>query len=210
VRGAWVRPDGPLVPDQRHARDLGCEYLAWDATDPALSKTLAEGNLLDVMRGAGWRVATTRSDAWPGTPNDGRLFGQLLAADLVRLSGPGKQHSTIADIERHDSAYVLAALKEFRSLCPSRYLFWTMEPLQFGPAWVTDALVSYIRSAPYTWVVPQLYRGESVPVERRPVSERACHAEIGARGLPPTKIMSYYARWEERWDGWLFDLVNVR
>ena len=196
MKAAYVRPGGPLFPDQEKAKRVGLEQFFWDATDPQIQ----DGAVLKAMRAAGWKVGTTRDPGWTNT-TDPKAFAALLSGDITRLAGPGVQHSVIADIEAHDSAYVLAVLQEFRRLRPGRFIFWTLEPLQGG--WWSGDLSAWIASDSQTWVVPQLYRGNMAPV-----SERAVIADLPFP-LRSDQMLAYYDRYEGAFNGIIFDWAAV-
>lgn len=202
MKAAYVRPGGPQFPDQDKARRLGVDSFIWDATDPAPPLGLA--GVLGGMRGAGWKVGITRDPVWENYRKAPEGFARQCSDDLTRLGRDGEQCFMVMDIERHDAAYVGEAIAEFKRVRPGRFLYWTMEPLQFAPSWVTDGLVTYLRALPNFWLVPQLYRGGM-----EPVSERACVDEIAARGISRGRILSYYGRFEERFNGVLFDFANI-
>ena len=196
MRAAYVNPGGAAVPDQQKARLMGVDQFVWDATDPVPPIGLAA--LLVTMSGAGWKVSinrNTRNDEWPDSETDPVLFGRQCSKDLTRLQRDGgRQCSVVMDIEGHDSAWILAALRAFRSVRPGRFLYWTLEPLQAG--WMTPALRDFVNLDPFTWIVPQKYRGTMAPV-----SERACIENLTAVGFNELKVKVYYDRWEEAFDG---------
>lgn len=199
MRAAYVNPGGPNVPDQAKARLMGVDQFVWDATDPVAPFGLAA--LLVTMSGAGWKVAVnrnTRNELWPDSETDAVKFGQQLSGDLTRLQRDGgRQCSVVADIEGHDSDWILAALRAFRAKRPGRFLYWTLEPLQAG--WMTPALRDFVNHDPLTWIVPQKYRGSMAPV-----SERAVVDNLTSAGFTDAKVKVYYPHWEEDFDGIVF------
>src|SRR6266545_3687525 len=175
MTGAWVRPGGPLFPDQEKGRRIGLQQFFWDATDKGIDpRTNGGTDVLELMRKAGWKVGITRDPTWDGYNITPEAWGLKLSDDLTRLGCDRKQCSVIADIEVHDSDWILRALKSFRAKRPNRYLYWTMEPFQGGIISVT--LVAWINADPNCWVVPQKYRGDM-----RPVSENACIEDLMLR-----------------------------
>jgi hypothetical protein len=202
VRGAWVRPGGGTFPDQQKARGFGVDQFFWDATDPAADHPKKLPGVLDDMRKAGWKVGITRDPQWDGYSHPFGWYGAQLSKDITDLGCDGKQCSAVLDGEVHDSNRILAELKAFRKLRPGRFLYWTMEPKQGGI--MSDELIAWINNDPLTWVVIQKYRNRM-----QPVSERAVIDDLRARGLREDKILVYYERYEEGFEGIIFDIANA-
>ncbi len=206
VKAAWVRPDGPMFPDQDKARRLGVDQFFWDANDPAPDHPRHLAGVLDDMRGAHWKVGITRNmrnSEWPDSATDPVEFGFQLSKDLTRLGCDGKQCSVIADLETHDMLWVHGALAAFRSKRPGRFLYWTLEPQQGGL--LPSSLVEGINADPLTWICVQKYRGGM-----QPVSERFVIDNLKGAGVLEEKILVYYDRSEEGFEGILFDFANLR
>jgi len=175
---------------------MGVDQFVWDAVDTVPPIGLAA--LLVTMSGTGWKVSVnrnTKNDEWPDSETDPVLFGRQLSKDLTRLQRDGgRQCSVVMDVEQHDPAWVLAAIKAFRQVRPGRYLYWTMEPLQAG--WMTRELRDAVNLDPLTWIVPQMYRGSMAPVSERVVVDNLTNA-----GFLDSKVKVYYDRWCEGFDG---------
>jgi hypothetical protein len=205
VHAAWVRPGGAVFPDQAKGRLLGVDQFFWDANDPCPGHKDHLAGVLDDMRRALWKVGITRNmrnALWPDSETDPVKFGLQLSKDITRLGCDGKQCSAIADLETHDMGWVLAALKAFRAARSGRFLYWTLEPKQGGI--IPSELAAWINNDPLTWVVVQKYRGGM-----QPVSERAVLDDLQFAGIRLDKILVYYERYEEGFEGILFDFANV-
>jgi hypothetical protein len=184
------------------ARGWGVDQFFWDATDPAADHPKKLPGVLDDMRKAGWKVGITRDPRWDNYSHPAGWYGTQLSKDLTDLGCDGKQCSCVFDGEIHDSNRILAEIKAFRKLRPGRFLYWTLEPRQGGI--ISDELVAFINNDPLTWVVPQKYRGGM-----QPVSERIVVNDLRARGLGEDKILVYYERYEEGFEGIIFDIANA-
>ncbi len=201
MRANYVNPGGPAVPDQAKARLMGVDQFFWDATDPVAPDGLP--SLLTVMRAAGWKVGINRNmrnELWPDSPTDPVAFARKLSDDLTRLGCNGKQCSLLPNAETHDMDWVFTMLRALRGLRPGRYIYWALEPLQGGLMPVT--LRDFINRDPFTWAVPEAYRGTMAPV-----SERAVVNDLTLRGLVDAKVKVYYGSWCEDFDGILYNVV---
>jgi hypothetical protein len=205
MKAAYVRPGGPLYPVKRDTfKQLGGQQFFWDANDPAIQPPAI---VLSGMRQAKWMVGTTRDPSWTSPLPDPITFAEMLVSDLARLAGKGIQHSTIADIEGQHAEYAHTVRVNFRALAPGRYFYWTFEPFQGGA--IPEHVAEGFNTDPYSWMVPQLYFGESVPAGERPVSERAVLNDLEQTTIHDSKVKCYYDRYEAGWEGVLFDWTNI-
>lgn len=178
----------------------GIDTLYYDATDDQVDSAF-----LDELRGLKIKVGVTRDPVWGNL--DAVTLARTMDADLARLGSANKQCYMIADIEamwQRGSAYVLAWLKEWRSLRPSRITAWTTEPFQGGT--ISDELVGKINTDPNLIVVPQLYFAGMVDaVESRVV------LDLAQRRIRPDRIYPYYDAEDMpgAFDGLVFDFNKL-
>lgn len=198
MKAALVLRGGPKVPDLTKAQNLGINRLYWEAEDPQL-----DASLLDAVRAKGFSVGIMRDPHWNGdTPE---ILAARLSKDLDRLGSTSKQCAVIADIEVHDSAYLLSWLHNWRIIRPTRETAWTMEPFQGG--WFSPALVSAINADPNIAVVPQGYYGDM-----RRVNHDQLRCDILARGVNCVRYKAFYADVPGNgyWDGIAWDLAQIK
>jgi hypothetical protein len=102
------------------------------------------------------------------------------------------------DIETHDVAYILAFLKRWRELRPTRTTDWTLEPFQGGLFTPADAI--HIAAANVR-VIPQLYFGDMAPA----AADRVALNLVLASFLP-MRLFGFYdaAALPGRWEGYAF------
>src|SRR5215471_14996492 len=209
MRSTWVRPGGPLFPDRTKAKAWALDGFIWNANDKTIKPQTPKGAspVLDPMRAEGWKIGinrNTHNEEWPDSPTDAAQFAAKMSQDITDLNQNGKQCFVVFDGEMHNADWNLGVLQEFYRLRNGRYLYWTMEPKQFGPGWVTPALISWINRCPLLWIVIQLYRSQM-----QPVSERVCVDQAIAAGVAPGKILAYYDRYEEDLNGIVYDYENA-
>ena len=203
MRATWVRPGGPLIPDQQKAKLMGIDQFFWDSKDPAAPIGLPA--LLVTMRGNGWKVGInrgTRSPQYPDSELDPAAFGRQLSQDLTDVQTNGQQCSVIANAETHDMDWIERMIRAFAAARPGRYLYWALEPLQAGL--ITVTLRDLINGNPHVWIVPEMYRGTMSPV-----SERAVVNNLLQGGFHEDKVKVYYDRWYEDFDGIVYDYTNA-
>ena len=188
---AFVNPGGPQVPDLAKAKRYGITRLYWQANDPQIS-----AGLFLAIRERGLEVGIMRDPSWNhASATD---LARTLDADLVRLGSSNSQCAVLADIEYHDPAYIVAFLREWRDLRPSRMTGWTLEPHQGG--WFTPFLVRMLMQAKVT-VFPQAYLGNEAPTD---IDLTRC--DLIERGLPRGLVAATYSalKLPYAWDGIAF------
>jgi hypothetical protein len=206
MRGAQIHPGGALFPDRTKMKAWALDSLVYQANDKNLW-TPDHKSVLDLMRAESYKIGllrNTRNAEWPDSPLDPTELGQKMSQDITDFGQDGKQCFQVFDGEIHDSLYILKTLMAFRAKRSGRFLYWTMEPKQFGWAWIEQSLIDYINADPYLWIIIQLYRSQM-----QPVSERVCVDQAMMRGIKPGKILCYYDRYEEDFNGVIYDYANA-
>jgi len=195
-------------PNQAKARAAGADRLGFQADDPRLAWKETGSNIpfLEKIRANGWSLFLSRS-LWGYTGSPAGM-AQLFYMDMARLdmlptaAHKARQCALNADLESDDPAWVLATLMEIRRLLSGRGLTWSHQPIKGGI--YSDALVDFINGDSMVTVAPFLYRNDMTPV-----SERWAVNDLINRGIRPSKILPYYGRKCEGWDGFLYDLAQI-
>lgn len=195
-------------PDQAKAHRLGVDRLGFQADDPRLAwKSLGSTgtSFLEMLRMNGWSLYLSRS-LWGMTSPS--AIAQAFVDDMRRLDmlptaqHPARQCALNADLESDDAAFILSTLMRIRALLPGRGLTWSFQPHKGGI--MSDALVDFINNDRMVTVAPFTYRNDMTPC-----SERWVVDDLVGHGIKPAKVLPYYSRWAEGWDGFLYDLENI-
>lgn len=135
---------------------------------------------------------------------DAPTLAHTADADLFHVATAQAHPAYRFDIERHDPAYLLAWLREWRALRPTRATEWTLEPRQRG--WFTPELISTLRLDVHLTVIPQTFRGRM-----QPVAQDAVWRELAAALVPTQVKLCYDAQHgaPEAMDGFLFTLERL-
>lgn len=167
-----------------------------------------KGSVLDGVRSHGFKLRLTRDYNWPRTDTTAYGLAKALSDDVTYFGQDGKQCALGMDIEAHNGAYVIEALKSIRSLRPGRSVFWTMEPNQGG--WIKDwpELVALINADPFISVVAQTYDFHMNPYG----DNDGIRVNLWDAGISRDKVEVYYGKNLKpnpaRWSGVLYDWNN--
>jgi hypothetical protein len=203
VKAAITLKGGARWPAQSKARTLGVDRLGWEADDPNIDPKLNGGvQVIEPVRANGFSIFLMRDPRWDNYMDPPATWAKKFSSDLTRLGLEGKQCALLADIEIHDSNWILAALQELRRLRSGRGLTWSPEPIQGGI--VSDDLRDFINNDPMVTVSPQCYRGNMTPV-----SERWAVDDLLARKIKPEKILPFYGSYCDGWNGFLYNLTEI-
>lgn len=204
MRAVWIR-EGTPIPDGAKLRRLGVTDLVWDATDPFATAAALE----EVSTRWHFRPWLTRSADW-GDVGAGTL-AQQMSDDIARVQRDNKPLGMIADIEalwRRTSNYVVAWLRAWRILRPTRRTAWTTEVFQGGA--ISDGLAARINSDVSLVCLPQLYFGGMEPAVESTVAMDFIQ-QAGRRDIDRARVRMYYdaARLPAAWDGIAFDYAKL-
>ncbi len=140
-----------------------------------------------------------------------KISAEQLAANLsarIEKLSPLKQCSLMMDIERHDAAYVIAALKAIRRLRPGRSVCWTMEPNQGGWIAQNKELVDLINNDAMISVAVQTYDFNMNPYG----SVDEMRVNLWDAGIKRDKVEVFYCAKNRpnaaRWSGICYDWAN--
>lgn len=208
VRYSWVLPGGPKWPNLGLAHQKLLTRLYYSANDIQVSASFFDAIRKSAAVPNGVEVGIVYGPNWDNYPAP-----EVVAAKIdqyVRdLGATAKQMAVIIDQEEHDSDYILAILRSWRALRPTRPTGWTLEGHQ---DWVSVDLANFINQDPNTIVMPQLYTGAGGAIEQ-PVDgaaefRRYCMSRAnGGMAIYPARIVPFVTpRWKlpAWWEGCLF------
>lgn len=157
---------------------------------------------LNEIRMRGFQAGIYRVTTWDEGVDDGKEWAKLLSDDVARcVGGDGRgldvQLAVQADIEQHDSAFIVAFLKEWRARRPRRDTSWTMEGFQGG--WMREIRQQINDSG--VKLIPQAYDGAMKPFDSLGVVR-----ELVNYGFYEQLIYPFHDAAELRrgWDGFAF------
>lgn len=190
MKAVWVDAGNDANYDKLRAHGITEPY--YSVADPRVTAAYLED-----VRARGFTPGVYAAWNWyPGL--DGAGFAERLHAELLRINWLGNP-AVCADIETHDVTYILAFLKRWRQLRPTRRTDWTLEPWQ-GGLFTTQAIRDDIASAK-VGIVPQYYGGSMEPY----APDRVL-LDLLYWGLPLSRVFGMYdaARLVEGWEGYAF------
>lgn len=206
LQGAWALQDNPI--DYTKAK-LGLKRIYVDIRDeyaPAVraAEVRSRGFIAGVYWGANWGEQTMSPDKHAELID---LKIRTMEAEW-RKTKSGSQCEFQLDYENHDPVWILAWLKRWRELRPTKRLTWTFEAHQGG--WFTKPLVDFINGDPNLILLPQLYNGAMEPVG---VSMDGLDAvlDLVYYGINIWRIQGFYDAREIPiwWRGFLFTLESA-
>jgi hypothetical protein len=201
MKAALILKGGPAIPNGDKLTRAGVKRCYFEANNPDVN-----AKFMQQMRGWGYEVGVMRDPVWNNYNDTPQQFIARVNADIDRLApkrpdGRRPQLAVMLDIERHDPAYVLAALSAFRDSQPGRNVVWTMEYHQAG--WFTPDLIDYINGYPQCKAVPQLYYGDM----SNTVDSHASARDMAAAGVADARLCFFYSLRvpaPHDWDGVLY------
>ena len=194
MKAIWI--DYGNDADALRLKGHGVEAPYYDIRDPRITKTYLQN-----VRAQGFKPGVYAAWAWPEVAHkSGAGFAEWVSDQLQRVApGTGNDFPRVSlNIETHDVSYILAALKRWRELRPTRTTDWTLEGHQgglFKPADVQAIVAANVE------ICPQAYTGDM----RRYESDRVV-LDLVKHGFPADRIHCFYdaAQVGHWWDGVLF------
>jgi hypothetical protein len=173
---------------------------------PGEESPIANPTSIKAIYDAGFAVSVMFAWNWHGLgAGSGAEFAKYASNRLKEVGHPAVNPSVVLDIEKgagvEDWEYVdwvVAALKEWRKLRPTRQTHWTLEAMQGGLFNGRNDAVEAIRAA-NVGIVPQFYTGSEYPMA----------ADVALKDLllynfPSERIKGFYLARELplNWDGY--------
>jgi hypothetical protein len=215
-------PGGGLFPNKVEVDAYGLDRIGWptyvEAPDgyvfnPALDKSKNGGvNVIEDVRNS-WHKTVFLFRAlwgWSGSPES---WADAFHDDLKKLDmlstmsdpNPAKRHGARqcaldADLEVDDAAWVLRALRRLLAVLPGRGITWSFQPHKGGI--ISDELVDFINTERWITIAPFKYRNNM-----QPCSERWVIEDLKSRGIRDDKILIWFDRYEEGFNGFLFGIT---
>lgn len=196
MKACWI--DHGQTVDAAKLRKHGInEVLVPTQDSPAANKTY-----LEAVNALGFKVGLFVAWSWfPGL--SGKQFAEKVHSELLRIGWNGNPKVQV-DIEKgaglHDGNYVdyvVAFMRRWRELRPTRETDFTLEALQGGLFNGRGDAVQAIIDANVR-IIPQYYTGDM-----RPIAADVALKDLLLYGFPGERIRGYYdgARLPEAWDG---------
>lgn len=193
MRALWV--DGGNDCDWAKASAHKMTALYYPANDPPADVRRRIGDTRQHLLYPGLFAAW---NWWPAL--DGGSFAEKVHSLVTTCTPVGTPAPKVQlDMETHDPAYILEALRRFRALRPVQDTCWTLEGGQGG--WMTPAFVAEVISLRVR-ISPQLYDGSMTEVW----DSLAFARDLTKRGFPDSLITPFWdaAHLPVAWNGWAF------
>lgn len=196
MKACWIDhgQDADITKLKRHGID---EILV-----PTQSSPIANAGSLERLKNAGFKVGLFVAWSWrPGVT--GAQFAEFVDRELKRVGWLGNPKVQV-DIEKgaglHDANYVdyvVAFMRRWRQLRPTRETDFTLEAMQGGLFnGRGDAIEAIIEAN--VRIIPQFYTGDM-----QPMAQDVALKDLLLYGFPIDRIKGYYdgARLPLNWDG---------
>jgi hypothetical protein len=186
IREAYVGEGGGQGIDTDKAKRWTVQRLWYEATDPVASR-----DSLAACRSRGVGVGLKMNGA-------GEATAAAMHTSLADHGfGPGTQPTSCGamfDAEMHDAAAIVALLRRWRELRPTRLTVWTLEPFQGGlGGWITAELVQLVNADQNLTVVVQEYIDDHHGDQLYPAAGAECRDELERLGIRRERLSSFIA-----------------
>jgi hypothetical protein len=186
LRDAYVFEGGGQGIDTDKAKRWTVQRLWYEATDP-----VASADSLAACRSRGIGVGLKMNGAGEATA---AAMHQSLTAHGFTASTPPTSCGAMFDAEEHDAAAIVALLRRWRELRPTRYTVWTLEPFQGGlGTWITAELVQRVNADPNLLVVVQEYVDDHHGDQLYPAAGAEARDELERLGIRRERLSSFIA-----------------
>jgi len=214
MKAGFELPGGSLFPNKAKVDAYGLDRIGWPTMveipggykpNPILDKNQNGGvNVIEEVR-TSWTKTVFLFRAlwgWNGTPE---AWADEFKKDLARLdllktaTHAPRQCALDADLEVDNSDWLMRALGRLMQIMPGRGVTWSGQPHKGGI--ISDAFVDFINNHKWLTVAPFKYRNDM-----QPCSERWTIEDLKARGIRDDKILIWYDRYEEGFNGFLYGI----